>query len=277
MLSEQNLGYKSFDQNLHDLIEPKELSFPMLAGALHDGSDQYAVRLAFLIALALTVIALVQRAPEGEGRVARFRMLGLFAIAIGLFFALPFDIRGYMYYLNTRYVHLSAMLLIGALPVVKPRWERWGALAGVLCAFVLMVPLRGAFVAFDRESAPLHTLASAAAAKPRVMGLIYRNSSSVVRYPVHLHAACELARARGGLTNFSFALTPHSPLMYRGAPPPTFPSEWRPNEMNWESQGRYYDHFVVRGRHPQEIFGARLSHELYIAAEEADFYLVRRR
>jgi hypothetical protein len=47
--------------------------------------------------------------------------------------------------------------------------------------------------------------------------------------------------------------------------------------MNWESQGRYYDHFVVRGRHPQEIFGARLGQELYIAAEEADFYLVRRR
>jgi hypothetical protein len=86
-----------------------------------------------------------------------------------------------------------------------------------------------------------------------------------------------VARASGGLTNFSFALTPHSPLMYRSTPPPTFPSEWRPNEMRWESQGRYYDHFVVRGRHPQDIFGPLLERELYIAAEEADFYLVRRR
>jgi hypothetical protein len=277
MLSEQNLAFKSFDQNLHDLVDLNELSFPVLAGALHDGSDQYAVRLSFLIALVLSVVALVARAPQREGRVARFRMLGLFAIAIGLFFALPFDIRGYMYYLNTRYAHLSAMLLVAAVPPLKPSWSRWGALAGLLCACVLMVPLRAGLAAFDREVAPLDTLAQAAAPRARVMGLIYRNGSSVVRYPVHLHAACTVARARGGLTNFSFALTPHSPLMYRGTPPPTFPSEWRPGEMLWQGQGQYYDHFVVRGRHPQDIFGARMERELYIAAEEADFYLVRRR
>jgi hypothetical protein len=277
MLSAQNLAFKSFEHNLSDLVAFNELSFPVLGGALHDGSDQYAVRLSFLFALALAVIALVQRAPQVEGRVARYRMLGLFAIAIGLYFALPFDIRGYMYYLNTRYAHLSAMLLVGALPPLKPSWSRWAAGAGVLCACVLMVPLRSGFIAFDREAAPLATLASAAAPKARVMGLIYRNGSSVVRYPVHLHAACEVARASGGLTNFSFALTPHSPLMYRGTPPPTFPSEWRPDEMHWESQGSYYDHFVVRGRHPRDVFGPRLDHELYLAAEEADFYLVRRR
>ncbi len=288
MLSEQNLAFKPFDQNLADLVDTRELSFPVLAGALHDGSDQWAVRLALLAALLLTLAALAQRVPglsrasesaraQGEGPVARFRMLGLFAIAIALFFTLPFDIRGYMYYLNTRYAHLSAMLLVGAVPVLKSSWSRWGALVGPLCACVLAVPLSRGFAAFDREVAPLRTLISASEAKPRVMGLIYRSGSHVVRYPVHLHAACALARAQGGLTNFSFALTPHSPLMYRGAAPPTFPSEWRPNEMQWETQGRYYDHFVVRGRHPQEIFGGRLGQELYIAAEEADFYLVRKR
>jgi hypothetical protein len=277
MLSEQNLAFKSFDQNLHDLIEPGELSFPVLAGALNDGSDQWAVRLALGFALIVTLIALVQRAPQREGPVARFRMLGLFAIAIALFFALPFDIRGYMYYLNTRYAHLAAMLLVGAVPVLRASWARWGAVAGLVCACVLAVPLSRGFAAFDRESAPLRTLASAAAPKARVMGLIYRAGSSVVRYPVHLHDACVVAREAGGLTNFSFALTPHSPLMYRGTPPPTFPSEWRPNEMIWESQGRFYDHFLVRGRHPLQIFGAHLERDLYIAAEEADFYLVRKR
>ena len=277
MLSEQNLAFKSFDQNLEDLVALKELSFPVLAGALHDGSDQYAVRLAFLFALVASLFALVQRTPHAEGPVARFRVLGLFAIAIGLFFTLPFDIRGYMYYLNTRYAHLSAMLLVAAIPPLRASFSRWGSALGVVTACTLMVPLRSAFVAFDREAMPLHTMARAAAPKARVMGLVYRAGSSVVRYPVHLHAACEVARRSGGLTNFSFALTPHSPLMYQGTPPPTFPSEWRPNEMRWESEGQHYDHFVVRGRHPQEIFGARLERELYIAAEEADFYLVRRR
>jgi hypothetical protein len=120
-------------------------------------------------------------------------------------------------------------------------------------------------------------LAAAAGEKPRVMGLIYRAESRYVRYPVYLHAACDVARAKGGLTNFSFAFTPHSPLMYRVDTPPTFPSEWHPEQMHWQSQGSYYDHFVLRGRPPQDQFGARLGQELYIAAEADDFYLVRRR
>ena len=135
----------------------------------------------------------------------------------------------------------------------------------------------GAFAAFDRESRPLEALAKAAGERPRVMGLIYRTGSAAVRYPSFIHAACAIARERGGLTNFSFASTPHSPLMYRDAPPPTFPSEWRPHDMRWEQQGRHYDHFVVRGRNPREIFGRRLDAELYVAAEQDDFYLVRRR
>jgi hypothetical protein len=109
------------------------------------------------------------------------------------------------------------------------------------------------------------------------MGLIFASGSRAMTHPVFLHASTVLARARGGLTNFSFALTPHSPVMYRGTPPPTFPSEWRPNEMSWEAQGRYYDHFVVRGPHPRQIFGALLDNELSIAAQSGDFWLVRKR
>jgi hypothetical protein len=98
-----------------------------------------------------------------------------------------------------------------------------------------------------------------------------------VTHPLFLHASCVIARERGGLTNFSFASTPHSPLMYRDAPPPTFPSEWNPNDMRWEQHGRFYDHFVVRGPHPSQVFGRLLETELYVAAQEGDFFLVRRR
>ena len=39
-----------------------------------------------------------------------------------LLFALPFDIRGYMYYLNTRYAHLAAALLVVSVPVLDATW-----------------------------------------------------------------------------------------------------------------------------------------------------------
>jgi hypothetical protein len=109
------------------------------------------------------------------------------------------------------------------------------------------------------------------------MGLIYATGSRAVTHPVYLHSSCVVARERGGLTNFSFALTPHSPLMYRGPPPPTFPSEWRPDQMRWEDQGSHYDHFVLRGVRPEQVFGSRLQSDLYVATQAGDFFLVRRR
>jgi hypothetical protein len=288
MLSEQNLAYKSFDQNLADLVLPKELSFPILGSITSDGSDQYAVRLVFALALAATLLALVIRFGSGararasarallEGHIARLRLPALFGLSLAMFFLLPFDIRGYSYYMNTRYSHLAAALLVCCVPPLSVRLSRWAVWAAALAAPVLAVPLTQAFVGFDEESRPLRALAAAAGEKPRVMGLIYRTSSRHVRYPVYIHAACDVARAKGGLTNFSFAFTPHSPLMYPHLTPPTFPSEWHPEQMHWQSQGSYYDHFVLRGRHPQEQFGALLGRELYIAAEADDFYLVRKR
>ena len=109
------------------------------------------------------------------------------------------------------------------------------------------------------------------------MGLIYDTRSRAVTHPVYLHASTVIGRERGGLTNFSFALTPHSPLMYQGTPPPTFPSEWRPDQMRWEQQGKYYDHLVVRGPRPEQIFGQLLQDQLYVAGQSGNFFLVRRR
>lgn len=277
MLSEQNLSYKSFDQNLAELFQPGDLSFPILANIVGDGADQQAVRLVFALALGATVLAFITGRATLEGPIARFRLLGLFAIALTMFFTLPFDIRGYTYYMNTRYAHLAAALLVCCVPPLTARWSRVAVVAAALAAPVLAYPLSRAFAGFDEESTPLLQLAQNANAKPRVMGLLFRTGSRFVRYPVFIHAACIVARERGGLTNFSFASTPHSPLMYRDAPPPTFPSEWHPEQMRWDTQGRFYDHFLVRGRHPQEIFGPRLGQELEIVGEVNDFYLVRRR
>ncbi len=277
MLSAQNLSWKTFQQNRDEFL-------PTLANLVPDGSDQLAVKVAFaLAALALVGGLVLQRRPAGdvtlrEGPVARFRIAGLALIALILFFALPFDIRGYMYYLNTRYAHLAAALLVCCVPVVAPGWSKRLVWGGALVGLLTAVPLVKAFRAFDEDQRALEALASGARPKARVMGLVFNPMSRASTHPVFLHASTVIARLEGGLTNFSFALTPHSPLMYRQEPPPTFASEWRPDQMQWETQGRFYDHFVVRGVHPRQIFGPLLeSQQLEIAAQSGDWFLVRTR
>jgi hypothetical protein len=209
---------------------------------------------------------------------ADVRMVGLCLIAFALLLSLPFDIRGYMYYLNTRYVHLVAALAVAAVPALPKPWAERAVALGVALAVVTALPLFKAFSGFGQESAALLKLAQAAPSKGKIMGLIYNSGSQSVPLPVHLHAAATVARVVGGVPNFSFALTPHSPLMYRGEAPPTFPSEWRPHELDWERHGKAYDAFVIRGGPPEAIPVLRDHlNELYVAAQEGDFYLVRKR
>lgn len=284
MLSKENLAWKSFDQNVGEFMTWRgaDTTFPILGGMTHDGSDQRALRLVFLIALVALGIGVARafskdKPRQDEGPIARWRIVGLAVLAGVLYLALPFDIRGYMYYLNTRYAHLLAALLVCAVPVLPEVWSRRFLFIGAAASLVLALPLVQAFRAFDAESKALTELAQYAGPKPKVMGLIYSTGSRAMTHPLYLHASCVVARERGGLTNFSFALTPHNPLMYRGEPPPTFPSEWRPNEMRWDTQGRAYDHFVVRGPRPEQLFGSLLQSELYVAGQAGDFFLVRKR
>jgi hypothetical protein len=274
IFSPQNLAWKSTAQNWNEL--PR-----VLANLLRDGSDRYALYAVVLVALASVAVAGLSRLGDRPSPgplshpVERWRMPGLAAIALGLYFLLPFDIRGYVYYLNTRYAHLAAPLLLASIPIVRGRAARPLGLAAAACSVVLAVPLATAFGAYGREAAPLLRLSRAAAERPMVMGLLFDPYSRIVSHPVFLHAAAVIARERGGATNFSFASTPHSPLRYRGTPPPTFRSEWNPAEFSLTAHGSAYDHFLVRGIHPSRIFGAALHSELYLAAEDGGLFLVR--
>lgn len=272
LLSQQNLAFKTFAQNQAEF-------FSVLGNMLPNGNDQLAVKASAGVAVLAALLGVLSRSADAlrPRSAAAFRLLTLAAIALGLYFALPFDIRGYMYYLNTRYAHLAAALCVLCVPVLKERWARFGLFAGAAVALLTAVPLAIGFRTFDAEASALSTLVEASAPKPKVMGLIFNTQSSAMTHPVFLHASTVLAREKGGLTNFSFALTPHSPLKYRSQPPPTFPSEWRPDQMNYETQGRFYDHFLVRGVHPAQIFGSKLDSELTIAAQANGFWLVRRR
>ncbi|WP_342381010.1 hypothetical protein NVS55_15145 [Myxococcus stipitatus] len=270
--SPQNLAWKSFEQNRAEF-------FDVLANTLRDGSDRWALYAVVAVAVAGWVAGLLRPASTSGagGAVMRSRLLGLGLVALALFFLLPFDIRGYVYYLNTRYAHLAAALLVATAPATVSEWRtplRWAAMA---CALVLAFTLGRGFRAFSREATEWEGLVSATAPKPRVMGLIYDGGSRVVRFPVFIHSAAVLARERGGVPNFTFASTPHSPLKYRGEMPPTFPSEWRPQDVDLDTQGAWYDHFIVRGAHPSQVFGARLQSELVVVGQSGRSWLVRRR
>ena len=246
LLSARNLSFKPFQQNVQEFPE-------VLANLLRDGGDRWALRLVTVIAVVAVGLWLAgQRSTPREGPAERWRIAGLALLAGLLFLLLPFDIRGAVYYLNTRYAHLAAPLLVAAVPPVAGRLRPALLVAGALAAVVLAAPLGAAFRAFDAEAAPLLRFAEETDPGPRIMGLVFDPGSRVMHHPVFLHAAAVPARLRGGITNFSFARTPHSPIRYRGTPPPTFPSEWRPDGFRWESMGPAYSHFLVRGVDPSD-------------------------
>jgi hypothetical protein len=271
MLSPQNLGWKSFAQNREEL-------FSLLANQLRDGSDRTAP---WAVAAALVLAWGLGLALPPEERDARWRGMGrlvlLTGVALGLFFLLPFDIRGYMYYLNSRYAHLAAGLAVLLVPAVRARAETALHAVGLAVALAVAVPLWNGYAAFSAELQPLREVSAAAGQKARTFGLIFNSASRVVTHPVYLHAAARIAREQGGYANFSFALTPHSPVKYTRPPPPTTASEWRPDQFRYATMGAAYDHFLVRGPAPERLFGPLLGSELEVAARSGDVSLVRRR
>jgi hypothetical protein len=270
LFSERNLAFKSFSQNLSELPA-------VLANQLRDGSDRWALYAVALLWVAAGVAAFAGvRGTQRELGVARLRLLGLGLLALLLYFALPFDIRGAIYYLNTRYAHLAAALLASALPPLARGMRPAFLVAATGAALLLAVPLVRAFRAFDVEAAPLLRFAALTPERPRVMGLVFSPGSAGLNHPVFLHAASVPARLRGGITNFSFALTPHSPLRYRGAPPPTFPSEWRPDGFRWDSMGPAYSHFLLRGPPPERVFGQHLGTDVHVVAQEGGLWWLER-
>ncbi|MGO9830017.1 MAG: hypothetical protein ACLPJH_07730 [Myxococcaceae bacterium] len=270
LFSERNLAFKPFAQNLAELPH-------VLANQLRDGSDRWALGAVALLWVAATLAVLLgAKGTVREQGVSRLRLLGLGLLALALYFTLPFDIRGAIYYLNTRYAHLAAALFAACVPPLARGLRPLFLGLSAAAALLLAVPLAVAFRAFDAEAAPLLRFAALTPPGPRIMGLIFNPSSRVVSHPVFLHAASVPARLQGGITNFSFALTPHSPLRYRGTPPPTFPSEWRPDGFRWEGMGEAYSHFLLRGVPPERLFGSRLGTDVHLVAQEGGMWWLAR-
>ena len=275
MLSPQNLAFRSLRQNLDEAL-------PLLADLLSDHSDFYALLGVGAVATAGAVMAIWPRfRPPVLGSAERgrehWRLPALALLGWALYFLLPFDIRGYIYYLNPRYAHVAAALTLAAVPPLVLPWRRWLGWAAATTSAIFCLVLAHGFSAFGKESRALEELSKLALPQARVMGLIFDPNSEVMRKPVYLHAAARLAREAGGIANFSFALTPHSPVRYRVEPPPTFPSEWRPDRFSYPLQGPAYDHFLGRGGSPESIFGPLLGTELERVDRLGGFWLLRRK
>jgi hypothetical protein len=273
LLSKDNLAFQPWRTNLEQLI-------PLLGNLLRNGQDRWGVYAVGAIVVAawgawLSFPSLEGDVPWGGTEALRLPALALVAFALYLF--LPFDIRGYLYYLNLRYAHLFAPLAAACIPPLAARARRWFLVGALVPVSLTSGALALGFHRFQEEARPLDEMVAASAPRPVVMGLITNPSSFVCTHPVFLHAAAELARARGGTSHFSFALQPHIPVQYIVRPPLAPSSEWRPDLFRWETMGGDYDHFLLRGSWPAQVLGGPLSRgELVVVAESHGWSLLRR-
>lgn len=255
-----------------------------LVGLLREGQD--AQLLWGVIALVLLAAVAAKLQPFRDDATSRqpgdprhhLAAWGLPVIAFALYFLTPFDIHGLVYYLSPRFAHLGGpLLIVAAIPRLNVRGQQLGLVGAAILVTLTSVVVGRGFVAFDREAAPIRELAPLAGPKPLVMGLIHDRGSEVMRLPVHLHAAATVARLTGGAPNFSFASTPHSPLRYRDDAPPTFPSEWRPQQFRFTRHGMTYDAFLLRGSSPERVFGVHLGRRVEVVGQRDGLWLLRRR
>src|SRR5689334_2809706 len=162
LLSARNVFFKSLRQNLDEFLD-------VLANLLRDGSDRWGLRaVGVVVAAALVFWVIGQRGAPREGPLERWRLPGLAVLAGLLFLLLPFDVRGAVYYLNTRYAQLAAPLAIASLPVIAARVRPALVAAGLVAALALAIPLGRGFHAFDLEAAPLLRFAEETPPRPRI-------------------------------------------------------------------------------------------------------------
>jgi len=107
---------------------------------------------------------------------------------------------------------------------------------------------------FERTDTEMGELdAALARTRPggRLLGLNPDRGSEIVGLPAYLHSHAYYQARIGGLSYYSFAELPKSPVRFRkGAEPPPFPPrfEWTPEAFEADRYGSYFDYFLVRTR-----------------------------
>ena len=237
-------------------------------GVYRDG-DGERIALAFLLAALLLVIlrghtAVAKAAPaaeqpaDGEApRRERWRLPNLapecvLALTVAAYLLAPMSYR-LIEPINHRFLPLALALVPALGPLRLPRVPS-RALAGaallVMVAYASVVHTRH-FNKMDAEMGDLEEALSKAEPGRRLLGLIYDRDSYIAPYPTYLHSHQYYQVRTGGLSAFSFAEFPISPLRYKdGEAPPTFVPrfEWSPHlhPTRYKTYAGYFDYYLLR-------------------------------
>jgi len=108
------------------------------------------------------------------------------------------------------------------------------------------------FEAFDNEAQEITSVLDVMERGKRTYALMFDTSSAVIDGPVYLHFVQYHQLRKGGVSVYSFAEAPQSPIRFvsrkEGGPPPTaLRSEWKAPQFRFNTDARYYNYFLSRG------------------------------
>ena len=204
---------------------------------------------AFCCALTVGVVLRTKVPVNIEQQRAGRRLLWLPLVAAAgyLFGPSEYD---WIWPIAERFALLTLLLTIPLLPALSgpPRW--------VVVAFSALLSLShlsltsAAFAGFAKEVGDIEGAIAAIPPRSRVAGLIFQRGSQHVRFSPFLHYVSLYQLQRGGVTMFSFADFPQSPVAFRPEErPPRVGKrwEWQPQRVRPARDLQYYDYVLVRG------------------------------
>lgn len=216
-------------------------------GAFNDGSDQALGAAAFVALLLAVALARADGAPAARRPLAAARRGELLAVVVlAAALLLPVEIAG-QWYLAPRYLAFAALLAPAF--VRGPAGDRRAVLAvaaaiGVAAFANVAVKVR----AFQRQVAGYEAVAARLEPGRRLLGLPFDDGArGPLRLWPLLHWAAYYQVSPGGDVGFSFAGLPSIPVVYRPGMQAPHPYEWRPDQFEWSTMGRFYDYFLVSG------------------------------
>ena len=205
---------------------------------------------ALLVGLGLLIAIRGLGVPAASWRDLAPEALTLFVLLCYL--CLPTSYR-WIWPVNWRFLPLAVLcgLLWGRAQLPRVAHGAFTLLFGAVAAGAIALHVQR-FDAFDAEAREFDGVLAKLAPGSRCLSVIFDSGSAVVEGPVYLHFGQYHAVRNAGLAVYSFAEAPQSPIRFvprpQGGPPPTvLRSEWKPNEFRFNTDNRYYDHFLVRG------------------------------
>ncbi len=224
-----------------------------LLSVYRDGPDELiTMALAFGI-LALLVIRGAGKGTNGPPRDLRDYAPEVLTLFVFLFYCFAPMSYKWVWPINWRFAPMFVLLLLLWGDGEPHRYIRHALTMAfaILAAWSLSVHVTH-FDAFDQEAQEITPILETLERGSRVYGLIYDPSSQVLDGPAFLHFVQYHQIRKGGVSVYSFAEAPQSPIRFRsrqdGGPPPTpLPSEWKAHEFRFNTDARYYNYFLVRG------------------------------